>query len=581
MWTKNGIKKESRFFTDLNEAIRHAESQSAIRDVYFGIGLGNKAKRANERFEANEVAALPGLWAEVDYLHPVHKKKNLPPTAQDAIELLNRMPVSPSVIVHSGHGLQAYWLFERVESVKDDKQRAEFAQLNERWQKHLKALARAKGWDIDSTHDLARVFRIPGTKNHKNGKAVEVRVIANSQLRYKPSELLNKLNAVVPIASTKVVKDDKQAMAAIGLLRLDANAKPPQKKFDALCSLEPRFLASWNRKRSIKDLPDQTPSGYDLALANFTVEAGWSNQEIADLMIASRRKRGEDLKLGNKQYFVRTIAKAREKTKPATELRLVEDKNDSEQDAEQLKAVKKRKALKLLRDVYPVGIKRVIKRGATNSTYEIELEDDTLMPIGTASDLIDSPKKLQVAFADILGIALPKKFSVKMKFEDGETTDKPLLWGMLFQAILDASEIIETSSEAEETLGWLNAFVVSSSLRGSSQQYMTETMPTIDYNDKETLFATLRGIKFGANQSLDSPHSVKGFFTKHDNRCHLHIATFVRFINFNAISAERMTPQKLSVRLTRLGFYRKDVGARQGAEVVSLKLYLSPSKFSF
>ena len=121
------------------------------------------------------------------------------------------------------------------------------------------------------------------------------------------------------------------------------------------------------------------------------------------------------------------------------------------------------------------------------------------------------------------------------------------------------------------------AFVSPSSLRGSDQSYLTEALPRIDYNDKSKLFDVLLLIRSSSNSSTGS-YSVKGFFDN-DARCYLQITTFARFINFNALSTERMTAQKLSVRLTRLGFKKVEVAAPQGENTISVRMYASPAKF--
>ena len=77
----------------------------------------------------------------------------------------------------------------------------------------------------------------------------------------------------------------------------------------------PKAKASWDRKRS--DLQDQSASAYDMSLAMYAAQANWTDQEIVDLLIASRRKHGDDLKL-RLDYFERTLAKVRE-SNPAPE----------------------------------------------------------------------------------------------------------------------------------------------------------------------------------------------------------------------------------------------------------------------
>jgi hypothetical protein len=223
---------------------------------------------------------------------------------------------------------------------------------------------------------------------------------------------------------------------------------------------------------------------------------------------------------------------------------------------------KKAKALALIRQrLKAPSIARVIKRGKTDSDYEFELEDGTLVKLGKA-DALDNPRRTKAALFDALGIVV-------------EVLERKK-WLAIKQAIANASEIIETSTEAEETLAWLHAFIARSSLRGSDQTYLTDALPKIDYNDKRRLFDVLRSIRSSSNAS-DSSRSVKGFFDN-DERCYLQITALERFINFNALSTERMTAPKLSMRLTRLGFSKVEVAARQGEKVISVRMYASPVK---
>lgn len=224
---------------------------------------------------------------------------------------------------------------------------------------------------------------------------------------------------------------------------------------------------------------------------------------------------------------------------------------------------KKARALELIRKrLKAPSIARVIKRGKTDSDYEFELNDGTLVKLGKA-DALDNPRRTKAALFDALGIVV-------------EVVERKK-WLAIKQAIANASEIIETSTEAEETLAWLHAFVSPSSLRGPEQGFLSEALPKIDYNDKQKLFEALRLIRHGAN----NPHfanSKKGFFDNED-RCFLHLTTFLRFININALTAERMTPMKLSARLTRLGFKKVEAAARQGKPVMNVRMYASPPKF--
>jgi hypothetical protein len=65
------------------------------------------------------------------------------------------------------------------------------------------------------------------------------------------------------------------------------------------------FATTWRRER--KDLPSQ--SEYDLALASMAINAGWSDQEAADLIVAHRRMGGKPKK--HAKYYAATISKAK------------------------------------------------------------------------------------------------------------------------------------------------------------------------------------------------------------------------------------------------------------------------------
>ena len=85
------------------------------------------------------------------------------------------------------------------------------------------------------------------------------------------------------------------------------DAEPPSELLDALLDLHPKFKDPWDRNRP--DIPDQSPSAYDMSLATLTAIAGWSDQEIVDLLIAWRRKHGIEAKL-RKDYYDTTLRKA-------------------------------------------------------------------------------------------------------------------------------------------------------------------------------------------------------------------------------------------------------------------------------
>src|SRR4051794_11613234 len=103
--------------------VRPAQSQ----DVYFGVGFQPRDLGPNRRGEGKDVIAIPGLWADIDVWGTVHKATDLPPTKAEGLVLIRQFPLQPTLVVDSGHGLQAWWLFKEpwIFGDEDERQKAQ------------------------------------------------------------------------------------------------------------------------------------------------------------------------------------------------------------------------------------------------------------------------------------------------------------------------------------------------------------------------------------------------------------------------------------------------------------------------
>ena len=164
--------------TDLDSAVRLAlASSKAGLNVYAPVGL-QREHLSKGRGTAATVGALTGMWADIDVAGPAHAKATLPPTDTDALALLDECPLSPTVLVHSGHGLQAWWCFREPWVFDGDDEHEEAATLARRWQATLQNIAARHGWTIDAAANLDRVLRVPGTTNWKiPGAPLPVRLL--------------------------------------------------------------------------------------------------------------------------------------------------------------------------------------------------------------------------------------------------------------------------------------------------------------------------------------------------------------------------------------------------------------------
>jgi len=270
-------------------------------DVYVGAGLYRHPRRGS----AKDVSAMVGLWADIDLADVVHKKANLPRDEADAKKILLRLRHWPSIIVHSGHGLQCWWLFEEPLGIEAEADRRFAMALAKGWTDCVRKQARAAGgWDVDATGDLARVLRLPGTVNRKSSPAIRVRVLEPEALngnvvRYDVEDFRE---------FAGVAQKQPEIQGEMAPLRLDPDATPPASKFACLLANDEKFRRTWERNRP--DLQDQSPSAFDMSLASIAAADGWEDQEITDLLIAARRMHRDELKL-RRDYYRRTIARAR------------------------------------------------------------------------------------------------------------------------------------------------------------------------------------------------------------------------------------------------------------------------------
>jgi len=309
IWTKHN--KTSKYFRSPNEATNYAVKMSAVGDVYFGVcsvsgvfanNKANKKKRAT----ISEVVGCPALYADIDY-GSGHAKGNLPPTENDAIALIARMPAEPTFIINSGNGLHAYWCFDELFLLSNDEAREFAKSLSEDWQRLLQNLAKDFGYSLDSTFDLARLLRVPETLNHKTNPPNPVTLIDRSGKTYTPQLLRDSIDGKAVTSLTKRYKYG----AELANRKFVLSDKPhlDKDKWEALCDEIPLARESFNRTR--KNFKDRSPSGWDLSLATYAAQAMWSDQEIVDLLLSSRIKHKNELKLHREDYYVMTITRAR------------------------------------------------------------------------------------------------------------------------------------------------------------------------------------------------------------------------------------------------------------------------------
>lgn len=186
------------------EFIEHALDMAKTKNVYVGLGLQDKemameiARQKNKNSSESRIRgykqtvyAIPGVWLDIDVKGPAHKEKDLPDTDDDALKLIAKFPLDPTVLIHTGNGYQSYWLFKEPWYFDNGHERIEAQEFLNQFLLTMQYYASEHGWKLDSTSDLSRVFRIPGTWNRKNPNQIKpVKIVQlNEQNRYTKDEI--------------------------------------------------------------------------------------------------------------------------------------------------------------------------------------------------------------------------------------------------------------------------------------------------------------------------------------------------------------------------------------------------------
>jgi len=342
IWRPGKKRGGSSFWTpDIDQAVDFI-LKNPKRDQYFQVGLSGKKYKKDQRCHLDEskgrpVIALPAVFADIDFgTCGHHKSKRYPPTLDDAMSVIHGHGFDPTVVVHSGHGLQAYWVFKEMWELKTPEDRISAMKFLRRIKLCFHTIAMQQGWSIDSVQDLVRILRPPESYNCKKDPVI-VKIIEFNDLRYNPGDL----EEFLPDDTNDNRSTDSSKINLAGKrFILAKNRQPPPAKFAQLWAIFGKFQATWENQRQ-GDLNDTSPSGYDMALAGFAARAKWKPQEIVDLLIAHREYHGHDLKFNNTQYYARTIINARDDAisesfeiqQDIKNLQLSEELNPSEEDS--------------------------------------------------------------------------------------------------------------------------------------------------------------------------------------------------------------------------------------------------------
>jgi hypothetical protein len=272
-----------------------------VVDVYTRITVIGSMLRGRGRGKAEHSVALPGVWAELD-VNGSPDGRGVAVTGAfpdlDAATEVATAVLEPTMLVSSGGGLHGYYLLEEMLRLTnaDDRERAKA--LVQGFQERLRREAHGRFGvrKLDSTHDLARVFRPPGSVNGKGETPRTVELLDDGGRRYSIAEI----EAVaVEIEEPTPAGENRRVNDAV----------------ESLLERHEDLTRLVNRKGTKPG--DGSPSAWDYALGCRAAEHGYSDEVLAALFKHTRAKHRED-KGQRPDYVARTVAAVRKRVAHVT-----------------------------------------------------------------------------------------------------------------------------------------------------------------------------------------------------------------------------------------------------------------------
>lgn len=161
----------------------HISRLHGTHNIWLGIATRTEAL-GSRRGGVEHCHTVSALWLDIDYGTVGHKPaegQQLCADLDEALELVRRFPLPPSMIVHTGGGIQPYWLLQ--EPATADEYRA----IVDSWETTWRQIAHPI--HVDSVFNIDRVLRIPGTVNRKEGLARPVELHDHTGTRYGLDDL--------------------------------------------------------------------------------------------------------------------------------------------------------------------------------------------------------------------------------------------------------------------------------------------------------------------------------------------------------------------------------------------------------
>jgi len=320
--------RSSRFFDTSEKAANYVDTiLNGSQNIYTTAGLLRPGIKKG-RGKKEDVVGVVAFGIDIDLKRP--EKPRGVGTIEEAKALVCGHGWDPTLIIFTGNGIQAWWIFKEPLMFENDEQRKDCELICKRIQETVRRLAKKSNWDIDSTHEINRVLRIPKTYNRKDpANPLEVKLILDTGIEYDdPEEDFEEF--IIP-SDQVTPRPDTTAVVVSNGLNLVPDAQPPGELFADLVLIDPKFGVTFVGRRGANDTKkwkDTSASSYTMSLANAMARANWTDQEMADTIISFYRENENNPNIeGNPtvqkalrpDYIINTIKLARKSVQITTQ----------------------------------------------------------------------------------------------------------------------------------------------------------------------------------------------------------------------------------------------------------------------
>ena len=163
----------AKFKTFSDGDFKELKELAGTQHVYYGHGLRTPGLTEAQQGGKQHICYKPTLVLDVDFLNPAaHKAQNLPVDLEEASVLFEGLP-DPSAIIDTGNGVHVYWFLVEPLILDSATKRNQAQKIFRDFQAPYIRRAKERGWHLDNTASIQRVWRLPGFINQKTNRPVK------------------------------------------------------------------------------------------------------------------------------------------------------------------------------------------------------------------------------------------------------------------------------------------------------------------------------------------------------------------------------------------------------------------------